>query len=566
MTVHHAMHRVMPMQSDRLKRPWRPWPDKHRLDADSLAKTVARKKLANSVPARPGSDEKPPAKYPPYFSQAFPRGILPRLNLSTLCDPQKTTISSHRGPAVPKETSPRRRSPLISRSLDSLFDTALQTHRRSVIKGWCTERSHRLAREQRRNGSRFAPDHPPTPSEKLPGIDGKRNRRRRTPSQDRSASERIGHAGFVTCAGRQSLRGDLIVPLLDIATNSPNKEVQAQVPPALSALAGVGSNRAMLGAYGAVETMIGLAKSGKNTVTKLEAWDSLHQMMLSSEAVMRFLELGGIADAVKGSMHKDPRVKRMAATTLERILTRNIQPLENRFELEPVHALCRFVCCGDAKASESAGRTLWSIAKIAVQEGRPWPQESVLEVGKALVRDVEVIDEPSTTGQSRAERFMKGYTLTIKTLALLLTKQKAVRIALCKQDNRLLTMLYKSLTQTGEMLGRFPSEADLYYVRAIACLAISTRAVAMLNDTELFKWIVASSSRLLFILHDAMPIHWNARRKQIARLGEDEEGILPDEVEIHQAITLIATRNCFCLPGIRGQLIAEGFLPTLFQL
>lgn len=48
---------------------------------------------------------------------------------------------------------------------------------------------------------------------------------------------------------------------------------------------------------------------------------------------------------------------------------------------------------------------------------------------------------------------------------------------------------------------------------------ISTRTATMMDNPELIKWISASIPRLLFMLHESMPSHWNERRKKISRLG-----------------------------------------------
>ena len=550
------------------KQPWKPWPNQSRLP---FAQTT---EFSQTSPVSGGmvspTFESYDAKMPPYFASASPRGTLPRLNLAVSLQEAPIDHSGGLSPsrktkmyATPKRSEEIGRLPRSNGSLDSLFDTARHTHRKSMEKGWCTERSHRLARERRRFGSRFAPDRPPTVTDThLPGVNVRYHQRLRTPLEERSAGERVGHAGFVTNSARQMLKQDLISPLLDMAVNSSYKELQSQAPPAISALAGVASNRAVLGAYGAVEMMLRLVSTCKSTATKLDAWDTLHQLSLSSEAVMTFQKLGGVAVAVSSSTHKDARVKRMAASTLERVLSKATLSLHQRCSLENIHALCKFVCCGDIQASESAGGALWSIAKHSVKEMQPWPESSIIELAKALVRDMEIIDEQTPTGQARAAKQMRGYTLTIKAMSLLIDKHKGARNRLCKPDNQCLTLLYKSLAQTGAMMGRMPSEFDLYYARAICTLGMSTRSAAMMNDHELITWVTAATPRLLFMLHDSMPQHWNERRKKISRLQDAG----PEELEMQLLGALIANRNGFSLPVIRPALIAEGFLPTLLEL
>jgi len=554
------------------KAPWKPWPGRGRLpDAEPLARTL-------------GHDHSPPppvhsAKFPPYFEQASPRGTLPHLNVhcAAAAGSSHAEAPAASGPwtsaTLPTAASPgARRWQQTNRSLDSLFDTVRKHHRKSLDRGWCTERSHRLAREQRRFGSRIAPDRPPSVSSaRLPGVNDRfhtyvHGHRHRTPATERSASERNGHGGCVTTQGRQALREDVIVPILDVCANSSYKELQSQAPPAVVALAGIAANRAVLEAYGAVEMMLSLAQSGKNVPTKLGAWESLHQLLLSSEAVVRFKELGGIAQAIENSAHPNARMKRMAAMTLERALSKCTLTLEQRVDRESIHALCKFVCCGDSLASASAGAALWSIAKHSVKELYTWPENSMLELAKALVRDMEMLEEPAPTGQTRASKFFKGCTLTIKALSLLLEKQKSAKFRLAKHDNMCLTMLYKSLAQTGALVGRMASDMDVYYVRAISTLIITTQSSSMPTDSELITWTTAALPRLLFILHDSMPTHWDDRRKRIARLGDGDDGILPEETEVQSGVAMIANRNSYCIPRIRRALAAEGFLSTLLEL
>jgi hypothetical protein len=538
---------------------WRAWPVRGRLEnAESLTSTLGR-------------DESPPpwhsAKFPPYFAQASPRGTLPHLNVhSTHGAPEaKTTrkLFKTRPPAGSTEAGRRQ----TNRSLDSLFDTVLAHHRQALDLGWCTERSNQLARGQRRFGSRFAPDRPPSASPvRLPGINDRSYHRRRTPPTERSAAERNGHGGCVTTMGRKTLREDVIVPILDLAANSQYKELQVGAPPAVVALAGIAANRTVLEAYGAVEIMLRLARSGKNVPTKLGAWESLHQLLLSSEAVVRFKELGGFALAVENSSHPDVRMKRVAAMTLERILSKGTLTLAQRVDCGSIKAICKFVCCGDSLASESAGTALWSMARHTVTELHSWPEDSILELAKALVRDMEVLEEPAPAGQLRAAKFFKGCTLTIKALSLLLEKQKGAKVRLVQHHNECLTMLYKSLFQNSALVGGMATDMDLYYVRTISILVTVTRSSSMSTDSELITWTTAALPRLLFILHDAMPAHWDDRRKRIARLGDGYEGILPEELEVQYCVAVIANRCSYCMPCIRRALSAEGFLPTLLEL
>lgn len=88
----------------------------------------------------------------------------------------------------------------------------------------------------------------------------------------------------------------------------------------------------------------------------------------------------------------------------------------------------------------------------------------------------------------------------------------------------------------------------------------------MMQHPDLVKWASAAVPRLLFMLQEAMPSHWGARRKQISRIGSGGEGILPLEDEMVHHVALISNRNSFGLPAIRQQLVSEGFLPTLLEL
>lgn len=63
-----------------------------------------------------------------------------------------------------------------------------------------------------------------------------------------------------------------------------------------------------------------------------------------------------------------------------------------------------------------------------------------------------------------------------------------------------------------------------------------------------------------------MPTHWDDRRKRIARLGDGDDGILPEETEVQSGVAMIANRNSYCIPRIRRALAAEGFLSTLLEL
>ena len=170
-------------------------------------------------------------------------------------------------------------------------------------------------------------------------------------------------------------------------------------------------------------------------------------------------------------------------------------------------------------------------------------------------------DEPAPANQIRASKLFKGYTLTIKSLSLLVEKHKGFRNRLGKHSSTCLALLYRSLAQNGAMMGRIPLESDLYHARTLAslgslcvCLSVylsqvtlnsehnlclrdcevatclradsrggwpgmSTRTHTMLNSPELVKWITASIPRLLFMLQDSLPSHWSARRRQISRLG-----------------------------------------------
>jgi hypothetical protein len=404
----HSYKSAMSATESPRKQPWKPWP------SSKVQQTVPRapRFLGDTAPS-PRSPSPPfeeyNAKLPPYFAQASPRGHLPRLNLAasmrvspdggsamqSLSSPgQMASFTFHPSPAG--ELSPRhrkaKRNSGAQRSVDSLFETARHCHRKSLDKGWCTERSHQLARETRRFGSRFAPDRPPTSTRlRLPGVNTRYRQRLRTPLEERSAGEQIGHAGLVTTMGRIQLSEHLITPLLEMAVNSTHEEMREQAPSAISALAGVASNRAVLGAYGAVEMMLRLASSSKKASTKLDAWDTLHQLMLSSEAAMRFHQLGGVETAILCSSHRDARVKRKAAMTIERLLSKGTLPLENRLDPSNIHALCMFVSCGDPEASEAAGSALWSIARHSVKESHPWPNESAMELAQALVHDVEML-------------------------------------------------------------------------------------------------------------------------------------------------------------------------------
>jgi hypothetical protein len=542
------------------KKTWRAWPVRGRLEnTESLTSTLGR-------------EESPPpwhsAKFPPYFAQASPRGTLPHLNVhNTHGAPTEAKATRKLFKTHPTAGSPEAGRRQTNRSLDSLFDTVRAHHRQAVLSGWCTERSHQLARGQRRFGSRFAPDRPPSASPvRLPGMNDRSHHRRRTPPTERSAAERNGHGGCVTTMGRKTLREDVIVSILDLAANSQYKELQVGAPPAVVALAGIAANRTVLGAYGAVEMMLRLARSGKNVTTKLGAWESLHQLLLSSEAVVRFKELGGFALAVENSSHPDVRMKRVAAMTLERVLSKGTLTLAQRVDCGSIKAICKFVCCGDSLASESAGTALWSIARHAVKELHTWPEDSILELAKSLVREMEVLEEPAPAGQLRAAKFFKGCTLTIKALSLLLEKQKGAKVRLVKHDNECLTMLYKSLFQNGALVGGMATDMDPYYVRTISILITVTRSSSMSTDSELITWTTAALSRLLFILHDAMPAHWDDRRKRIARLGDGYEGILPEEIEVQYCVAVIANRCSYCMPCIRRALFVEGFLPTLLEL
>jgi len=399
------------------KKPWRPWPSskdklqtmprpqQRHLDECGVALPLSPPSLSPRSPS-PVFDEYD-AKLPPYFAQASPRGHLPRLNLaastqaSSDCgspmqsptkDGTRFTFHAPRGGGGQSRQKKGQTGTRMHYSMNSLFETARHAHRHSLEKGWCTERSHQLARETRRFGSRFVPDRPPSSTRlRLPGVNSRYRQRLRTPLEERTAGEQVGHAGLVTALGRNQLSEDLITPLLEMAVNSTNEETRGQAPPAICALAGIAANRAVLGAYGAVEQMLHLACSGKKTATRLDAWDTLHSLCLSAEAAMRFQKLGGIAAAVASSSHKDVRVKRKAAMTLERLLSKGTLTLDQRLEVENLRALCHFVCCGDPQASEAAGSALWSIARQSVKESHPWPEEGALTLARSLVHEVEML-------------------------------------------------------------------------------------------------------------------------------------------------------------------------------
>lgn len=569
-----------------MTRPWRAW--------DTVPRTMGRRapateaNLAAAVrahgsppltlarsPDRP-ADLSPPAKYPPYFAQASPRGRLPRLNLkaSTQTEGAASKDKSWAVRSNPTETKASivSRKDMKARSLDSsshtLYDTALLSHRASWNKGWITERSFRLAKEQRRYGERKVFDLPPTASNmEMPGGSSMQKlMHKRTPPEFRSAAERCGHAGLVSKISRQALSNNIIVSLLDIAGSSTDAFVQAQAPPALAGLCGVGANRAMLGAFGAMETLLGLARAAKNTQTKLEAWQTMNDLILSSKNFDRFLQLGGLAEVVSASEHKDARIKAGAAKILQSILSSNMLPLEQRCECESIRALCTFVTCGDVKASTAAGSTLWTIARQSVEKNVPWPVDSILDVAGTLCRDMELMDETSHLSRSRAAKASKGFYFVIKTLSLLLDKHKRSRIAVYARSNACLERLWRGLLQTGALMGNMPSDLDLYYVRAIACLTVATPSMQLLADTELTNRVAESITFLLCILHDAMPSHWSERRRRIARIGEDEKGIVPEALDKQSCITVIANRICFCMPTIRSLFVAKGFLPTLLEL
>jgi hypothetical protein len=371
----------------------------------------------------------------------------------------------------------------------------------------------------------------------------------------------------VTSVARQLLPSEVFKPLIDMAASSVYKEVQGQAPPAISALAGISSNRAVLEAYGAVECMLCLLRSGKKSDTKLDALDTLHQLLLNSEACIKFLEHGGISETSLMSEHKDFRIKRMAAMALERLLSKSTLPMKQRVECANIHALCKFVSCGDVQASESAGGALWCIAKQSVKEEHRWPEQSIMELAKAVAPDVEVFDEPEPMGEMRAAKLMKGRTLTVKALSLLLAKDKTNRINLSSENNDLLTLLHKGFVQTGALIGRTPSEADLYFVRSIAELAASSHTCKMADDSQLIAWASASIPRLLFTLKDAMPSHWSQWRKQVSRLSHQPDAdMLPEDIEKHNCVVQIASRECFCLPVLRPLFVTEGFIPILLEV
>jgi len=143
---------------------------------------------------RPSDSASPPsfeAKVPPYFAQAAPRGKFPHLNLPATL--RVVIEDDGKGRRQSKANAlTNRQDGRANRSLDSLFDIVRDNHYKSVQHGWCTERSHAMARERRRDGSRFAPDRPPSVSKlgcslTLPGIGQRYNQRKRTPVEERSA-------------------------------------------------------------------------------------------------------------------------------------------------------------------------------------------------------------------------------------------------------------------------------------------------------------------------------------------------------------------------------------------
>jgi hypothetical protein len=148
---------------------------------------------------RPSDSASPPsfeAKVPPYFAQAAPRGKFPHLNLPATLRVDVEDDGKGRKQKQSNATAlTNRQDSRANRSLDSLFDLVRQNHYKSVNHGWCTERSHAMARERRRDGSRFAPDRPPSVSKlgcslTLPGIGQRYNQRKRTPVEERSAGMR----------------------------------------------------------------------------------------------------------------------------------------------------------------------------------------------------------------------------------------------------------------------------------------------------------------------------------------------------------------------------------------
>ena len=94
----------------------------------------------------------------------------------------------------------------------------------SPPKGSMSERISRLSKPQHHQ----PPARPPTvgTQTKLPGLNTRYRQSVRTPTQDRSASERTGHAGMVTIASRKLLDESILRPLLDMAAGSLSAESQ----------------------------------------------------------------------------------------------------------------------------------------------------------------------------------------------------------------------------------------------------------------------------------------------------------------------------------------------------
>ena len=177
-------------------------------------------------------------------------------------------------------------------------------------KKTCSSRLTQLARPSRRD---FLPRPPTAGRRMLPGQEDERMTRYLHPMQrkpkaqdkERSPGERVGHGGLVTHPARQQLKGDIFTPLLDMAANSMHVSTQLMAAPAMAALAGVASNRTVMSSFGAVDIMLQLARDGRKVAARRGAWDTLHELVLSSDAAARFVEIGGV-DSLSSALPLSP--------------------------------------------------------------------------------------------------------------------------------------------------------------------------------------------------------------------------------------------------------------------